>query len=247
MIIHPAFLRLSAILPIGIVLIAIFLFAFEFEILAHGESTRTNRDKLELEEITFIGALLSAALGVLALLNRSWMMRERSLRQSVEHEASTDTLTGIANRRQFLRLADRELKIAADAGHGCAILLIDLDRFKPVNDRFGHAAGDAVLASIAQRLSRALPVDHVAGRLGGDEFAVILGSAADLHVEDCARQLAGRIRAPIAFAGHAIEVGASIGIALAPEDGLDATALLAAADERMYHRKRGRAGLAVAA
>ena len=94
MTIHPAFLRLSAILPIGIALLAVILFAFEFEILAEGGPTRGGRQKLELEEMSFIGALLSAALGVLAMLNRSWMMRERGLRQSVEQEAYTDTLTG---------------------------------------------------------------------------------------------------------------------------------------------------------
>ena len=183
MTIHPAFLRLSAILPIGIALLAVVLFALQFEILAEGGPTRSDRQKFELEEISFLGALLSAALGVLALINRRWMMRERGLRQSVEQEALTDTLTGIANRRHFLRIADRKLTVAAQASQSCAILLIDLDRFKPVNDRFGHAAGDAVLVAIAQRLVHALPVEHVSGRLGGDEFAVVLGPAADLQIE----------------------------------------------------------------
>jgi diguanylate cyclase (GGDEF)-like protein len=240
MTIHPAFLRLSAILPIGIALLAMILFAFEFDILANGGPARGGRQKLELEEMSLLGALLSAALGIMALFNRSWMMRERGLRQSVEREAFTDALTGLANRRQFLRVANERLAAAARSSQLCAILLIDLDRFKPVNDRFGHAAGDAVLVAIAQRLGLALPVEHVAGRLGGDEFAVLLGPASNLKIEYCAEHLSRRIARPIIHGADELRVGASIGVALAPDDGHGAAALLAAADERMYDRKRGR-------
>jgi diguanylate cyclase (GGDEF)-like protein len=247
--IHPAFLRLSAILPIAIALLVMILFAFEFDILADGGPSRSNHEKLELEEISLISMLLSAALGVVALINRSWMMRERGLRQSVEQEALTDALTGLANRRQFLRAADDRLSDAARSSQLCAILLIDLDRFKPVNDSFGHAAGDAVLVAVAQRLGQALPVDHLAGRLGGDEFAVVLGPAPDLKIEYCAEQLARRIARPIIYSADEIRVGASIGVALSPDDGRGAATLLAAADQRMYFRKRGRrrAEIAVAA
>jgi diguanylate cyclase (GGDEF)-like protein len=238
--VHPAFLRLSAILPIGIALLAMILFALEFDILANGGPARSGRQKLELEEMSLLGALFSGALGVMALINRDWMMRERGLRQSVEQEAFTDALTGLANRRHFLRVADERLAAGARSTQLCAMLLIDLDRFKPVNDRFGHAAGDAVLVAVAQRLGLALPIEHFAGRLGGDEFAVLLGPASDLKIEYCAEQLSRRISRPIIYGAEELRVGASIGVALSPDDGRGAAALLAAADERMYDRKRRR-------
>lgn len=240
MTVHPALLRLSGILPIGIGLLAMILFAFEFDLLAHGGPERSARQKFELEEMSLFGALLSAVLGIMALINRSWMMRERGLRQTVEHEAFTDALTGLANRRHFLRAADERLAEAARSAQMCAMLLIDLDRFKPVNDEFGHAAGDAVLVAVAQRLGLALPVEHIAGRLGGDEFAILLGPAADLKIEYCAEQLSRRIGRPINYGTNELRVGASIGVAVLPDDGRGAAALLAAADERMYDRKRRR-------
>lgn len=238
MTIHPSLLRASAIAPIGIALIAVILFAFDFDLLAADGPTRSGRQKIELQEIALIGALLSAALAVIALINRGLMMRERWLRQTVEQEAFTDALTGLANRRQFLRMAENRLAEAAHSSQLCAILLIDLDRFKPVNDTFGHAAGDAVLVAVARRLGRALPVEHIAGRLGGDEFAILLGPAHHLKIEYCAEQIATRMRRPIAYAGSEIGIGASIGIALAPDDGAVVTALLATADLRMYQNKR---------
>jgi diguanylate cyclase (GGDEF)-like protein len=155
-------------------------------------------------------------------------------------DVATDALTGLANRRQFLRAADAKLAAAAKSSQLCAIMLIDLDRFKPVNDAFGHAAGDAALVAIAQRLGQSLPIEHLAGRLGGDEFAVVLGPAPDLKIEYCAEQLSARIRRPMTYAGDEIRVGASIGIAVSPDDGRSATILLAAADRRMSQRKRGR-------
>jgi diguanylate cyclase (GGDEF)-like protein len=239
MTIHPTLLRLSAILPILIAVVALILFAFEFEILDHGGPAKAGRQKLELEEISLIGAILTAALSVTALINRSWMIREHKKRSRAEQEATTDALTGIANRRHFLRTADQKLAQAARLSQRCAVLLIDLDRFKPVNDTFGHAAGDAVLVAVAQRLDHALPVEHCAGRLGGDEFAILLGPGDDLRIEYCVEQIAACIARPVAFAGHSIDIGASIGIAVTPEDGANASSLIAAADERMYIRKRG--------
>lgn len=239
MTIHPAFLRLSAIIPIGVVLLSAIMFAFEFDILSYGGPTKSVRQKLELEEINLLGAFFSAALAVMALINRRLLIREHKQRRLAELEATTDVLTGIANRRHFLRTA--EASIADGLGDGCywAVLLIDLDRFKPVNDTYGHAAGDAVLVAVAKRLEQALPVDHLAGRLGGDEFAILIGPGVDLKLEQCIEQIDARIRRPITYAGREIEIGASIGVAVAPRDGQSASALIAAADVRMYQRKRG--------
>ncbi len=239
MTIHPAFLRLSAVIPIALVVLAMVLFALEFDILAYGGPTKSARQKLELEEISLIGALFSAALGVMALVNRRLLIGEHKRRQIAESEATTDVLTGIANRRHFCRTAESRVREALRRKLPCAVLLVDLNQFKPVNDTFGHAAGDAVLTAVARRLEQALPVDHIAGRLGGDEFAILLGPDKDLRVEDCAEQIGERIGRPIAYAGRDIQVGASIGMAVAPQDGMTAAALIAAADLRMYQRKRG--------
>jgi diguanylate cyclase (GGDEF)-like protein len=187
-----------------------------------------------------LSVIVALATAVLALIGRGRAGRECGLVQAAEQEASTDSLTGLANRRHFLRLAGERLTAAPRSSRLCALLLIDLDRFKPVNEAFGHAAGDAVLVAIAQRLCLALPVEHVAGRLSGDEFAVLLGPADDLKIEYCAEQLSRRIARPIIYNAEEIRVGASIGVALSPDDGRGAAALLAAADERMVHRKRGR-------
>jgi diguanylate cyclase (GGDEF)-like protein len=247
MTIHPMFFRLSAIVPISVAVLALVLFAFEFDILAYGGPTKSVRQDIELEEMSFLGALLSAALGTIALINRKLLISEQKQRKAAEQEATTDVLTGIANRRHFLRTVDHEIASARRLAQECAVLLIDLDRFKPINDSYGHAAGDAVLVAVAQRLEHAMPVPHLVARLGGDEFAVLLGPAADLRIEHCAEQIAERIRRPIIYSGRELGIDASVGIAMSPADGHSAASLIAAADVRMYQRKRGGRRLEVAA
>jgi diguanylate cyclase (GGDEF)-like protein len=200
-----------------------------------------------LEEISLLGALFSAATSFMALVNRRLLIREHRKRRVAELEATTDTLTGIYNRRHFLRAVEASIAAGAQRNQPCAVLLIDLDRFKPVNDTYGHAAGDAVLCAVARRLGQALPPGHVAGRLGGDEFAVIVGPAKDLKLEVCCEMIGERIGRPISYGSREIRVGASIGFAVSPHDGLSASALVAAADVRMYQRKRGGRRLEVVA
>ena len=162
-------------------------------------------------------------------------------------EPTTDTLTGLANRRHLLRLADRAIGKAVRQPGSCAILLVELQQLRAVNGMFGHAAGDAVLVAVAQRLALELPTVHVAGRLGGDRFAVLLGPEADLKIEYCAEQLAARLARPVSYAGAEIRIGAAIGIAMAPDDGISANGLIAAADERMQFRKGRGSRMEVAA
>ncbi len=164
-----------------------------------------------------------------AELNRSLAERER-LASELEHLAFHDALTGLANRALFQRHLDEH-------GHDRAVLLIDLDGFKPINDTYGHAAGDAVLAAVGVRLrASATPGDLVA-RLGGDEFAVL--SAGPLTVVQArarAAELAAQIRLPMVVLGQEVSVGASIGVATA-RDGLSGAALLHEADVAMYDEK----------
>ncbi|MFI1990826.1 diguanylate cyclase domain-containing protein [Actinoplanes sp. NPDC020271] len=183
--------------------------------------------------------LLSMLDTKVAELNASLAERER-LASELEHLAFHDALTGLANRALFQRHLDEH-------GHERAVLLLDLDGFKPVNDTYGHAAGDAVLTAVAVRLrSCAEPGDLVA-RLGGDEFAVLsAGPLTDEQARARATELAAQIRVPMTVLGHDVTVGASIGVATA-RDGLSGAALLHAADVAMYDAKaRGRDGLTTA-
>jgi diguanylate cyclase (GGDEF)-like protein len=119
-----------------------------------------------------------------------------------------------------------------------AVLYLDLDRFKEVNDRHGHAAGDKVLQDVSRRITRGIRRTDYAARIGGDEFVVILPGVGDRQ-EACrvADLLARAIEEPILFDGCKLSVAASFGISIAPEDGTDIDALLSKADEGMYRAK----------
>jgi diguanylate cyclase (GGDEF)-like protein len=167
---------------------------------------------------------------------------ELERRQSLErvtYLARHDTLTGLANRAHFAELLDESL-----AGGAPAVLCIDLDRFKAVNDLFGHATGDQLLRAVAVRLKQASDSDCRPGRLGGDEFAVIVpGPDAARRAERLAREVINRLSQPFMLDGRAGHIGASIGIAVSPTDGVEASSLLHNADLALYRAKaqgRGR-------
>jgi diguanylate cyclase (GGDEF)-like protein/PAS domain S-box-containing protein len=161
--------------------------------------------------------------------------------QQAQSMARHDALTGLPNRRVFAEALATEVTRARRGSISCAIMVIDLDRFKPVNDVHGHAAGDDVLREIATRLAALSRASDTVARLGGDEFAVILDCAAPQDPTTAASTLAERIIAsvgqPIAIGDQVVEVGASIGIAVCPNDGADSGTLLRAADMAMYRAK----------
>ena len=159
--------------------------------------------------------------------------------------SAADPLTGLADRRQFRdRLAAALAEPRPPMGEGPGVLLIDLDRFKAVNDALGHPAGDALLQSAGRRLRSALRPGDTAARLGGDEFAVLLGKPGGREaVGAVAARLVELLARPYILRGQVALVGASIGIALAPEDGTDPDTLLSRADLALYQSKaqgRGR-------
>ena len=167
------------------------------------------------------------------------LVRLRS-EERMRHEALHDPLTGLANRTLLRDRLEHALARSARDGTETGVLFIDLDEFKHVNDRFGHAAGDAVLAELGQRLVHAVrPADTVA-RLGGDEFVVVCEAIDEETALALGQRLEAAIRQPLAVAG---ELSASIGIALGRED---ADSLLATADAAVYAAKaagRGRVEL----
>jgi diguanylate cyclase (GGDEF)-like protein/PAS domain S-box-containing protein len=158
--------------------------------------------------------------------------------EEVRHLANHDPLTGLPNRRLLDDRLTQALSMAQRSGHGVGVMVIDLDRFKVINDTHGHELGDRVLQAVAKRLrSTVRRVDTVA-RLGGDEFIVVLP---ELRRATDAMRVASKIQQqlakPIAIARHSFTVGASIGIGVYPSDGIDPEALLRAADAAMYRAK----------
>jgi diguanylate cyclase (GGDEF)-like protein len=192
-------------------------------------------------ELYSIAALLLVALiGVLFTLRRRLLLRE--------YEALHDPLTGLRNRAALRH--ETELAIAdARAIHSryAALLVLDLDGFKAVNDTLGHPAGDALLIQVARSLRASVRPSDVVARLGGDEFAILLNHLPDAaRAEAIAVHLLDQLRADsYQVQGIALSVDASIGIALIPEHGRDAHLLLQRADVAMYQAKRANAGVAV--
>ena len=186
----------------------------------------------------------SVLLVLLFLLPMSAIHASAAMSVRREHQAHHDELTGLANRALLLRRTDDALLGVARSGGRAGLLLLDLDRFKEVNDTLGHPVGDALLRVVAHRLTRSVRPGDLVARLGGDEFAVLLPSAAD---ESVAREVAARLRAalaePIRLGGISFKIEASIGIALYPDDATTVEVLLQRADVAMYLAKERRTGI----
>jgi diguanylate cyclase (GGDEF)-like protein len=157
----------------------------------------------------------------------------------LEHAATHDSLTGLPNR---LLLADRLAQATAQSerySRGFAVLVVDLDRFKSINDSLGHIAGDELLREVARRLSGLLRKADTLARLGGDEFVLVINEiSGPRDAESVASKILARLAAPVVLSGIEVHASASIGISVFPEDGIDADTLLQHADAAMYHAKK---------
>jgi len=158
--------------------------------------------------------------------------------------AYEDGLTGLPNRSMFIERVNQAIKLARRDGRPPAVMLLDLDRFKTINDTLGHPVGDQVLREAGQRISSALRESDTVARLGGDEFAILLVTGGPERPKTAAQRILQAMEAPIVIDGQSMDVGASIGIAYFPEHGEDASALMRAADVAMYVAKRGKIGFA---
>jgi len=165
--------------------------------------------------------------------------RDRLRAERVRHLAHHDGLTGLSNRVLLHEQMSFALDLAGREDGNLAVLCLDLDRFKAVNDTLGHAAGDLLLQQVAVRLRQVTRAAEVTARIGGDEFVVLQTGA---HQPQAAASLAARLvealSAPFSLSGQPVSVGASVGIALFPQDGRSATDLLCAADVALYRAKR---------
>jgi diguanylate cyclase len=173
-----------------------------------------------------------------------WQNNLREENASLEHQANHDALTGLPNRVQFESRLARGLRDAAETGQRVAVLYLDCDRFKEINDCLGHEAGDAVLVGIAARVRTQLREADLVARLGGDEFAVMLApmreaASAGRIAESLLASMAPTIVLPD---GSTVTTTMSIGVALYPDHATDAIGLLRVADAAMYRAKRARPG-----
>ncbi len=208
---------------------------------------RGTLDRVAAEQRSTINMLMFVLPAVfvlaLAVLMWAWLLMLRAHRRlrvtadENEHRALTDALTGLANRDGLLKAMAETLTRPESRA---SLLFIDLDRFKPVNDTFGHHAGDLVLAEVARRLEELRRPGDLVARLGGDEFAVFLprsdqpGAMAERALES--------LSLPYFIEGELVQIGASIGVASAPPDGQDAVALLRVADAGLYEAKHAGRG-----
>ncbi|MGZ5075399.1 MAG: diguanylate cyclase domain-containing protein [Methylobacter sp.] len=155
--------------------------------------------------------------------------------EQLRHIAHHDPLTGLANRVLFNDRLERTIKLAARNNSQFAVLFLDLDKFKPVNDQFGHKIGDKLLQQVADRLTRNVRETDTVTRLGGDEFVILLDNITDrVMVEKLVNQIINTLSSPYHINNHAIEIGVSAGISIYPNDGRDAKTLLHHADVAMY-------------
>jgi diguanylate cyclase (GGDEF)-like protein/PAS domain S-box-containing protein len=161
----------------------------------------------------------------------------RRAEAQIAHMAHHDALTGLFNRSRFQEELEQMLT-RARRGDRLAVFCLDLDRFKDVNDALGHPVGDLLLKAVARRLRDCVRETDLVARLGGDEFAILqVGASQPTAATLLASRLLDTISAPYELAGHQAVVGLSIGIALAPDDGLDSSALLRSADMALYKAK----------
>lgn len=173
----------------------------------------------------------------------------RDAEQRMADLALSDTLTNLANRRNFELQLPQALDRAARTCTATALIYLDVDHFKSINDRYGHAAGDAVLTAFAQRLSDCVRRTDLVARLSGDEFVVLAEGLAD--IQEChliAQKINANARRPIAYQRHRLTISTSIGIAfLSSGEKLDSSAFVALADAALYRTKgSGRDGYTVA-
>jgi diguanylate cyclase (GGDEF)-like protein len=218
-------------------------------------STTVSRAALQVGKRTITWVVAALLLGfavvvvlLVSLLNRGWRNRATTQRQWLDQQrklsrlARRDALTGLSNRLHLQRLLPRLLARAARDKTRLALLYLDVDHFKNVNDSLGHGTGDRLLTAVAQRLRASVPAHDIVVRMGGDEFVVVAIALPDaLVVNSIAERIRTALAVPVDIDGVALSVAASIGISVYPEDGTDPEQLLKHADIALYTAKdRGR-------
>ncbi|MGX4641850.1 EAL domain-containing protein [Massilia sp. SYSU DXS3249] len=197
------------------------------------EAVRRARDELEVRVMERTAELAGAN----ALLQEE-ILERRQAEARVHHMAYHDSLTGLPNRALLADRLERAIQAARRAKGKLAVMFLDLDRFKNINDSLGHATGDYLLQEVSGRLCRAVRASDTVARLGGDEFVVLIPSVQ--AIEECsavADKIIEALATAVPFEGHHLHISPSIGICLYPDDGLDVETLMRNADAAMYQAK----------
>lgn len=238
----------TSVIDLGIIIVVLLVatyLCYEIDVFPSQGAITPRKNTIELDEFLLLGIILAAGLVVFSIRRYLEQKRQTHLRilaeQKVRELAFQDPLTGLPNRRQF----DDALRAAVAApprtGGAHALLLLDLNGFKKINDVYGHGVGDAVLVAVAQRLRSVMRDGELVARIGGDEFAIV---AMHLSGAEAATSIAGRIlqvlENPVAAGPTKHQVGAGIGIALIPNDATTAAEALRLADVALYRAKAER-------
>lgn len=191
----------------------------------------------------FPAELIMTKLTISGQLKFTCVLRDITERKNAEAAiqklALYDQLTGAANRHEFQRRLDTAINLAGRQGVTAALLLLDLDKFKDVNDTYGHPTGDELLISVTRVLEESVRGSDTVARIGGDEFAIILNSVVDpLRIRQVAERIVNGLSQPTVVDGSLISTGASIGISIYPRDAKDAKELVRLGDKALYEAKR---------
>jgi diguanylate cyclase (GGDEF)-like protein len=182
--------------------------------------------------------LLARSFNDMQIEIRAQMMELYESKQQLDHLARHDILTGLPNRMMFFDTLEHEMAAVRRTGKQLAVLFIDLDRFKEINDSLGHAVGDEVLRASARRFKGLVREVDTVARLGGDEFMILLSGLDDVqHLSAIAQKIITGISRPIQIGPNELQVSASIGISLYPKDAANAADLVHKADLAMYQSK----------
>jgi diguanylate cyclase (GGDEF)-like protein/PAS domain S-box-containing protein len=185
-----------------------------------------------------ISAIRDISARTRAEAERNYLMRERALYAEISRLARQDALTGLPNRTLLHDRLVNAIAAAQRHGHRIAVVFLDLDRFKRVNDTLGHAFGDQLLQSVADRLRASVRATDTVSRQGGDEFVILLGEAGTREdLEQTVAKILAAVRTPHRVRGRELHVTASLGIAMYPDDGADVETLIKHADIAMYYAK----------
>jgi diguanylate cyclase (GGDEF)-like protein len=239
--VQQLFLVACVVLGFGIV-------AFEYDLLRDWDTSGESQ-KIRVQGVFVLGAVLM--IGLLAFTWRRMQdykaeVARRLAAEADAHQAARhDQLTGLPNRKLFAERAGEAMGRAWANGSNCAVMFIDLDGFKPVNDTHGHKIGDALLVKIAERLQESvMGLGAIVARVGGDEFAALVEFDNGKDVPELmARRILREIQRPIAVDRKDINVSAAIGVAIGPTHGRRADDLIHAADLAMYEAKRAGRGV----
>lgn len=240
---HPRASLQDALL-LFVLMIASLLLAIQYDLFFFIEDLSEAQRRISLAEAVFLTVLLTACLFTFVLRRFSEQRSEARLRATAEFElrqltalALQDPLTGLLNRRALMDALTAAVKAPPADESEHALLMMDLNGFKRVNDAHGHTIGDQVLAIVADRFRAAARPSDLVARIGGDEFAVLAYNVDRASARSIAMRFVAALTAPIRVGAHVHDVGMAVGVALIPEHGATAEDALRHADEAMYRAK----------